>query len=84
MSDSFDKAESEIVRALKCLRESTAEAPAGLPDKAMDSIHAAVAASDVVELATSVMVLEFLCPILDVLAFALGLADENGSSEENV
>jgi len=81
MAEAGQNFETEIVRALELLRESPAEAPADLPDKAMEPIHDAIAAGDLVELATSVMVLEFLCPILDVFAFALGLTDENGSPE---
>jgi len=64
--------EEEIVRALELLQE----VPAELSDKAMGSVHIAIASGDMIELGTSVMVREFILPMLDMLAFALGLPAE--------
>ena len=50
-----------------------------LVEKSVDLVKESIGAADFVEFATAVLVVEFLGPILDVFAFALGLEEEDGS-----
>lgn len=55
-----------------------------LVEKSVDRAKESIGAADFVEFATTVFVGEFLGPILDVFAFALGLEDEpSGSTEDS-
>ena len=70
--------ERDAFELLSPLRENLPD-PRGegrVVDQSLERIKESIGASDFVEFATTVLVAEFLGPILDVFAFALGLEDE--------
>ncbi len=63
------------------LRAREAAPPPDLRERTLDHLEIAITARDLVELGTIVMVVEFLGPVLDLLAFTLGLDGQGGSVE---
>jgi hypothetical protein len=60
------------------LPDSSEEAQ--VAEKSLERVKDAIGAADLAELATTVFVGEFLGPVLDIFAFALGFEDEDPAS----
>ncbi len=77
--------EQEGYELLAPLRRIPAEADGveELVEKSLDQAKASIASADFLEFATTVFVGEFLGPILDVFAFALGLEEERPDSTDD-
>ncbi len=78
----------EIVRelgmgesAVKMRVRRGVDPPAGLDERCLDGVEAAIAAQDLAESGASVFVVEFLRPVLDLWVHLLGF-DERGERSE--
>ncbi len=65
--------DDEVVEdLLGVLREDDPGTPPDLPDKTIRAVRAAITSRDLVDLTTSVFVLSFMAPLLDLIASLLG------------
>jgi len=80
MADPIRQDEEVVEELLGLLREDDPEAPPDLPDKTIRAVRAAITSRDLVDLTTSVFVLSFCAPLLDLIASFLG---QNVSRPEN-
>lgn len=75
----LDRDDQELYSRFAPFRALRAEPSSDLGDRCLDRVEAAITAQDLVEFGTAVLVTEFFGPVLDLLAFALGL-DEQGET----
>ena len=72
MADPIRQDEEVVEELLGLLREDDPETPEDLPDKTIRAVRAAITSRDLVDLTTSVFVLQFCAPLLDLIASLLG------------
>ena len=72
MADPIRPDEELVEELLGLLREDEPETPSDLPDKTMRAVRASITSRDLVDLTTSVFVLSFCAPLLDLIASLLG------------
>ena len=80
MADPIRQDEELVEELLGVLLEDEPETPPDLPDKTIRAVRASIATRDLVDLTTSVFVLSFCAPLLDLIASLLG---QNVSRPEN-
>lgn len=64
--------EEVIEELLGVLRDEEVPEPVDLPDKTLRKVRAAITSRDLVDLTTSVFILQFCAPLLDLIAAFLG------------
>ena len=64
--------EEVMEELLGVLRDDEAPTPPDLPDKTLRKVRAAITGRDLVDLTTSVFILQFCAPLLDLIAALLG------------
>lgn len=74
-SDDVEDWEVEGVSMLAPMRAATDPLAEGLSERALQHVYTSISAHDLVEFGTTVMVQEFLGPVLDMFAFCLGLEE---------
>lgn len=68
-----DRPDEEIAdELLQILRGDEADAPADLPDRAIQKVRASITGRDLIDLTTVVFLLRFCAPLLDLLAAFFG------------
>lgn len=72
MAEPIRQDEEVVEDLLGLLREDEPGPPPDLPDKTLRAVRAAITSRDLVDLTTSVFVLSFMAPLLDLIASLLG------------
>lgn len=83
MAEPIRQDEDLVEDLLGVLREDEVETPQDLPDKTLRAVRAAITSRDLVDLTTSVFVLSFCAPLLDLIASFLGQDVPSRENDDN-
>ena len=72
MAEPIRQDEEVVEELLGLLRDDDPDTPPDLPGKTLKAVRAAITSRDLVDLTTSVFVLSFMAPLLDLIASLLG------------